>query len=166
MVLEIELQHAESIHTPRADSNSRIYAAIAERTAIEPVLQVHVIKFLGTYGIEIQIPSATTKDRSSWVVICRGKNRFVDESLHRDPRHNPTSKLLLGRSIAKESEPCATELEQSRIEETHAQQSKIPANPVTIRKKKFLLEKRSGMICLPADPSMETLFQPKSQNWS
>ena len=82
MVLEIELQHAESIHTPRADPNSRIYAAIPERTAIEPVLQVHVIKFLGTYGIEIQIPSATTKDRSSWVVICRGKNRFVDESLH------------------------------------------------------------------------------------
>ena len=59
----------------------------------------------------------------------------------RDPRHNPTSKLLLGRSIAKESEPCATELEQSRIEETHAQESKIPANPVTIRKKKILVGK-------------------------
>ena len=31
---------------------------------------------------------------------------------------------------AKESEPCATELEHSRIEETHARQSKIPTVPV------------------------------------
>ena len=37
------------------------------------------------------------------------------------PGHNPTSsELLLERSIAKERELCSTELEQSRIEETHA----------------------------------------------
>ena len=65
MVLEIELQHAESIH-PRAESDSRIYAAISERTIIGPVLQVHIIQFLGTYGIEIQIPSTTTEERNSW----------------------------------------------------------------------------------------------------
>ena len=73
------------------------------------------------------MPSTVTKDRNSWVVTCRGKNRFVDGLPHRDPGHNPTSKaFLLERSVAKESELCATELEQSRIEETHAQQSKIP----------------------------------------
>ena len=128
---------------PRADLNSRIYAAIPERTVIEPVLQVHIVKFLGTHGIEIQIPSTTTKARNSWVVLYRGKNHFVDALLHRDPGHNPTSKeFLLERSIAKESEPCAAESEQSLIEETHAQQSKILRIQCTLRMKLHLLEKR------------------------
>ena len=53
-----------------------------------------------------------------WVVVCRWKNRFVDELHLRDPGHNPTSnELLLERSIEKESESCSSELEQSRIEE-------------------------------------------------
>ena len=52
---------------------------------------------------------------------------------------HPTSKeLLLERSIAKESELCATELEQSRIEETHAQHSKIPTDPVYFSKEVIL----------------------------
>ena len=127
---------------PRANSNSRIFAAIPERTVIGPVRQVHIVKFLGTHGIEIQIPSTTTKERNSWVVLYRGKNRFVDALPHRDPGHNPTSKeFLLERSIAKESEPCATESEQSLIEETHAKQSKILRIQCTIRKKLHLLEK-------------------------
>ena len=41
-----------------------------------------------------------------------------------------SSELHSERSIAKEGEPCSTELEQSRIEETHATQFKIPTNPV------------------------------------
>ena len=49
----------------------------------------------------------------------------------RDPGDNPTStELLLERSIAKESEPFSTEMEQSRTEETHATQFEIPTNPV------------------------------------
>ena len=62
---------------------------------IGPVLQVHIIQFLGTHGIEIQIPSTTTPNRTSWVVICRGKNRFVDELHLRDPARNPTSNELI-----------------------------------------------------------------------
>ena len=59
----------------------------------------------------------------------------MDELPRRDPGHNPLSEeLLLERSIAKESEPCSTELEQSRIEETHATQSKIPTDPVYLSK--------------------------------
>ena len=93
---------------PHDESDSRIYAAIPRRTLIGPVLQVHIIQFLGTR----QIPFTTTPDRNSWVVICRRKNRFVDELHLRDPGHNPTSEeLLLGRFIAKESELCSTELE-------------------------------------------------------
>ena len=38
---------------------------------------------------------------------------------------------LWKRSVAEESGPCSTELEHSRIEETHATQSKIPTNPMS-----------------------------------
>ena len=52
MVLEIELPHAESTH-PRADSNSRIFAAIPDRTVVGPVLQVHIFqKFLALLELE------------------------------------------------------------------------------------------------------------------
>ena len=37
---------------PRADSDSRIYAAIPGQTIIGPVLQIHIIQFLGTHGID------------------------------------------------------------------------------------------------------------------
>ena len=45
----------------------------------------------GNYGIEFQIPFTTVKERKSWVVICRGKNRFVEELPHLEPGPNPTS---------------------------------------------------------------------------
>ena len=71
MVIEIELRHAE-FSRPVADSNSRICAAIPERTVVGPVLQVHIIKFFGTYEIESQVPSTTTKERNSWEEPLRG----------------------------------------------------------------------------------------------
>ena len=67
------MQRVYSVQT-RADSDSRIYAAIL---SLEPVIQVHIIQFPGTHGIEIQIPSTTTPNRTPWVLICRGKKRDV-----------------------------------------------------------------------------------------
>ena len=55
----------------RADSDSRIFAAMKQRTIIGPVLQIHTIKCLGTNGIEIQITSTISSKKTSWVVICR-----------------------------------------------------------------------------------------------
>ena len=166
MVLEIELQHAESIHKlvlsqiPEFMPQSRANCDWTSAASSFCTISWH-------FGIEIQIPSTSTPDRNSWVVICRGKNRFV-EGLHaRDPGHNPTSNdLLVERSIAKESEPCSTELEQSRIEETHATQSKIPTNPVYHSKEVIPVGEGSGMTFLLATLSKESLFQPKSQYWS
>ena len=64
---------------PCANQNSRIYAyaTIPGQTLIGPVLQVDLIRHLGISGIEIQILSTTTKERTSWVVMCRGRNRNV-----------------------------------------------------------------------------------------
>ena len=58
---------------------------------IGPVTRVHIIQFLGTHGIDIQIPSTTKANRTSWVVTCRGKNRHVNELDLRNPDHNHTS---------------------------------------------------------------------------
>ena len=110
----------------RADSDSRIYAAIPGRTRIGPVIQFHIIQFVGTHGIEIQIPTTRTPNRTSRVVIRQGVNCNAAE-LHFS---NHTSiELLLDRSVAVESEPCSTEMEQSRIEETYVTQYEIPTNP-------------------------------------
>ena len=131
MVSEIEPQHAERKTHLRGNKDSRAYAAIPGRTKIGPVIQVYIVQFLGSYGLEIQIPSPTNPERKSWLELCRGRNRFVDELHHRNPGHNlANSELHSERTVAKESEPCATELEQSRIEETHATQFKIPTDPV------------------------------------
>ena len=75
---------------PRADSDSGIYAAIPGQTIIGPVLQVLIIQFLGIMELKNQIPSTATQHRTPWVVICRGKNRYVEEVHLRDPGHNPT----------------------------------------------------------------------------
>ena len=60
---------------PRADSDSRLFAAVRERTIIGRVLQVHIIKFLGKYGIEIQISSTTSPTCASWVARDMGSPR-------------------------------------------------------------------------------------------
>ena len=84
-------------------------------------MQIQIPEFIDHHGIEIQIQSTTTQGQTSWVVICRGKNRFVEELHLKDPGHNPTSsELLLERSVAKTNEPCSVELKQSSKGETHA----------------------------------------------
>ena len=59
---DLEPQHAE-------DTDFLVKIRIPEsmqrfqnKTIIGPVLQVHIIRYLGISGIEIQIPSTTTKE--------------------------------------------------------------------------------------------------------
>ena len=101
MVLEIEPPSCREYTLPGEDSDSRIYAAIPGQTTSGPVLQVHITRYLDISGTAIQILSTTTKDRTSWVVICRGKSRYVELHLN-DPDHNPTcSELLEPKGIGK-----------------------------------------------------------------
>ena len=80
----------------------------------------------------------------------------MDKLYLRDPGHNPTSsELLLERCIAKESEPCPASRKLVQ------RSSKFGRIQCTIQKKLFLSEKGSR-----TSLSKETLFKPKSQNWS
>ena len=75
--------------------------------------------------------------------------------------------LLLERSIAKESEFFSKELEQSRIEETHATQFKISMDPVHYSTEVVLVGERKWNDILACESFKgESLFQPKSHNWS
>ena len=47
---------------PREDPNSIIFVTLPGQTIIGPVLQAHILQYLGISGIEIQIPSTTTKN--------------------------------------------------------------------------------------------------------
>ena len=48
-------------------------------TIIGPVIEVQIVKFLDQYGLEIAIPSPNERERTTNVMISRGKSRFVDE---------------------------------------------------------------------------------------
>ena len=56
-----------------------------------PVLQAHIFRYLGNNGIEIEILSTTTKERTFSVVMRWCKNRYVEELHLKDPEHNSTS---------------------------------------------------------------------------
>ena len=88
-------------------------------------------RILASTELKFKVHPRQRQISNSWVVICRRKNRYVDELHLNDPDHHPTiSKLRLERFIAKESELCSAEMEQSHIGETHATQFEIPTNLV------------------------------------
>ena len=79
---------------------------VVDEVPVQILLQVHIIKCLDIYEIEIQIPSTTSPKETSWVVICRGHSRHVEEFPHLEPGLNPTSKEWIRereRAVAKKS---------------------------------------------------------------
>ena len=69
---------------PRNREDSRPYASIDVNQEIGPVLNVGIATILDIPGIEVQVPSLSTPERSIWILIRRGHERFVNE-IH---RHN------------------------------------------------------------------------------
>ena len=63
----------------RAHPQYRVFAAIPGGTSIGPVIEDQIVKILDQCGLEIAIPSPNDHERTSYVVISRGKSRFVDE---------------------------------------------------------------------------------------
>ena len=127
MVLETEPLACREYTRPREDQKIQNLCNGSKRTIIGPVLEAHVIRYLGISGAEnSDILCTTTKERTSRVVICRGTHSYVEELRINDPDHNPTSsELLLGKICCKEREFGSTKMEQSSTEETHATQLKF-----------------------------------------
>ena len=80
---------------PRELPGSRCFATINANTQIGPVLNAHISKLCGIHGIEVQFQSLSQPDCSSWILICRGLERFVEESHSYDSEiHTPSTSLL------------------------------------------------------------------------
>ena len=58
--------------------------------------EVQIVKILDQYGLEITIPSLNERERTSHVVISRGKSRFVDAI------HMPKAKLRSSAELLSE----------------------------------------------------------------
>ena len=80
---------------------------------------------MGTYGIEIEILSTTRAGQLTWVMMCRGDIRHVDEVLV-PMAENISCKELITEKAAETVETCSEDRRQSCDEETHAPSSKYP----------------------------------------
>ena len=116
----------QRVHTPsRDDQDSELIGWIRGHTNIGPSLQGRVTCCLHQYGIEIQSTFHVEKGSSSWIVISRDPNRFVDESWH--DQEDPPQDIEMVSSTSGEQSHAVT----SSIEETHAskpQEQSIPMN--------------------------------------
>ena len=86
-----EYNHHRGLRDPRC------FATITVNTKMGPVLNIHISGLFGICnGIEVQIPSPNKPNYSSWLLICRGLERFVDELLNQrsDPEHVVTAPEL------------------------------------------------------------------------
>ena len=63
----------------RSDENSTPKGWIRGNTKIGPVLEVKVTHHSYQCGIEIRVGSLKNDGSQSWIVICRGMNKYVDE---------------------------------------------------------------------------------------
>ena len=62
---------------------------------------------MGTHGLEIAVPPKQNLLTTSWVLIARGKNHFLDEV--RTPNVSyivPSAESLSERTCSNDTEPC------------------------------------------------------------
>ena len=161
---------------PRANPQSIVYAAIPGETIIGPIIEVHVVQIFGTHGLEIEIPSPNNPKRTSWVLISRGKIRFVDGLHIPDVRHSLTiAELLSEHETANESEPCwrnprlALRKLVRRLILAPGNWKRtlsviLPAQRIT-HKEPYLRRKGNGKLFLPVHRTVEDLLQQRSPFW-
>ena len=109
----------------------------------------HIVLLHGKHGLEIKIPSPNDPNRTSWVLISRGKNRFVSE-LHIPIQETITSSELLEER--QEIDPCSLEQEPSSTRETRAGQFRTLPDPICFTKEIILMEERIWKSILANEP--------------
>ena len=83
-------EYSSSRSYPKTEASS----AIPEGTVIGPVLEVHVVKILHGYGIEVAIQSIENPEYKTYIVISEEEERFVNE-IHDHRRELRSSNELL-----------------------------------------------------------------------
>ena len=95
----------------RVNPQSRAFAAILGGTIIGPTIEVQIVKILDHYGLEIAIPSPNERERTSDVMISRGKSRFVDKVHIPNAELRSSAELLTELQKAEGGESCSGTVE-------------------------------------------------------
>ena len=107
---------------PRDHQDFEPIGWISGHTRIGPVRQVKITCYLDRYGIETEVPS-TSRDRSnSWIVICRGPKRNVDESWH-DQDDSPGNGEMVSSLSGERSHAITSSIEETHASKPHARSS-------------------------------------------
>ena len=142
MVLEISPQYAEKISFLGQTQDPKRMLRFQEEQHLDQSSKFSSYNFLATMDLKLKFQSPNNPERTSWVVICKGKSLFVNELHVPDPGRNLTSSELLSeQAIAKEGELCSSEMEQS-TEETRARPFRTPPGPACHTKGIFSLKER------------------------
>ena len=101
------------------NSRSRVFPAIPGGTIFGPVIEVQILKIIDQYGLEIAIPSRNDSTRTSYVMISRGKSRFVDEVHIPNAELRSSAELLSELQKAEGRGPCLAQ-SKTGVQETGA----------------------------------------------
>ena len=120
-------------------------AAIPEGTTNGPVLEVYFVKKIDRYGIEVAIPSVANPMNTSYVVISREEERFVNEIHDHKQEFKSSNELLAnlhesGRNWRKSNQKPLGNLGSSKHEGNKCNPRHPYAKSVPIHKKNHSYE--------------------------
>ena len=98
----------QRIHVVSSKSQSRALTGIPEGTTFGLVIEVQIVKIANQYGLELAIPSPNDRERTSYVLISRGKCRFGDEIHVPNAELRSSAELLSELQKSEGGEPCLT----------------------------------------------------------
>ena len=133
MVFEGKTAACREYTLPREDPGSEIIAWIGGHTKVGPVLQVKTTCRLDIYGIEIQVPLTSGDGPTSWVIISRGSNRYMEDIQYNDPDNSPESHELANHTSVGKPHAILSSNEDSR-----ASQPETQPNVMTIHSEDFI----------------------------
>ena len=81
-------------------------AAVPEGTIIGPVLEVHIVKILDEYGMEVAIPPMTNPTYTFYFAVSLETERFLNEIHDHKEEFRSSNKLLTELQGSVKSEPC------------------------------------------------------------
>ena len=134
----------------RVNSRSRVFAAIPGGTIFGPINEVQILKILDQYGHEIATPSPHDSTRTSYVLISRGKSRFVDEIHVPNAELWSSAELLSELQKAEGREPCLAPSKTS-IKETGADTLSVSPSQASFSTKRTILSTKRKWTIIPAN---------------
>ena len=116
-------------------------------TKIGPVIEINVVQIIGVHGFEVSVPSIKDYLTTSWVLISKKENRFVDEMEDPNISSNVSSASLLKEQAESKSANASEEDEKSSWKRecvtNPSSSSRLETNLVNLAEKPVCFTKRT-----------------------